>query len=293
MNEEEKFYIYKHTNKINGKVYIGQTCQKPENRWLEGEGYKGCTYFYHAIQKYGWGNFEHEILFEGLTLEEANRIEEELISQYNSTNSDKGYNLRSGGLNNLHNDSSKEKMSKAKKGVKLKEETKRKIGEGNKGKIVSEETKRKMSEAQKGKKSPLKGKHLSEETRKKISEAQKGEKGYWYGKHFSEEHLKKMKAWDRSIYAKKGENHPMYGKHLSEETKNKISKANKGKKRSKEVVLKMCKPVVCVETGVIYNGVQEIARLLGLSASHITACCKGKRKTCGGYHWEYANKEDD
>lgn len=203
MNGEEKFYIYKHTNKINGKVYIGQTCQKPENRWLEGEGYKGCTYFYHAIQKYGWSNFEHEILFEELTLEEANRIEEELISQYDSTNSDKGYNLRSGGLNNLHNDSSKEKMSKAKKGTKLKEETKRKIGEGNKGKIVSEETKRKMSEAQKGKESPLKGKHLSEETRKKISEAQKGEKGYWYGKHFSEEHLKKMKAWDRSVYAKK------------------------------------------------------------------------------------------
>ena len=34
------YIIYKHINKINGKIYIGQTCQKPEYRWNHGKGYK-------------------------------------------------------------------------------------------------------------------------------------------------------------------------------------------------------------------------------------------------------------
>ena len=54
--------IYLHRNKINNKVYIGQTIQSPEERWKNGNGYKGCYYFYNAIQKYGWDNFEHIIL---------------------------------------------------------------------------------------------------------------------------------------------------------------------------------------------------------------------------------------
>lgn len=49
--------IYLHRNKSNGKVYIGQTIQSIENRWKNGNGYKPCTYFYKAIQKYGWENF--------------------------------------------------------------------------------------------------------------------------------------------------------------------------------------------------------------------------------------------
>ena len=49
--------IYLHRNKINNKVYIGQTIQPVENRWKNGNGYKTCSYFYNAIQKYGWGKF--------------------------------------------------------------------------------------------------------------------------------------------------------------------------------------------------------------------------------------------
>lgn len=47
------------------------------------------------------------------------------------------------------------------------------------------------------------------------------------------------------------------------------------------------KMVICVETGVIYNSVSEAADALKVSASHISSCCRGKRKACGGYHWEY------
>jgi len=51
------YTIYIHKNKINGKVYIGQTGQDPKKRWDNGNGYKTCSRFWNAIQKYGWDNF--------------------------------------------------------------------------------------------------------------------------------------------------------------------------------------------------------------------------------------------
>lgn len=86
-----------HKNKQNGKIYIGQTCQKPERRWSKGNGYKGCPKFYQAIEKYGWNGFEHLIIQEHLTKEEADTLEKELIAKYNSTSKDAGYNISIGG----------------------------------------------------------------------------------------------------------------------------------------------------------------------------------------------------
>lgn len=92
-----KYCVYIHTNKANGKVYVGQTCQKPEKRWKGGSGYEKCPYFYHAIQKYGWDGFEHEVIASNLTLEEANKFEKILIEKLETTNSAFGYNLSAGG----------------------------------------------------------------------------------------------------------------------------------------------------------------------------------------------------
>ena len=90
--------IYKYENKINHKVYIGQTCQKPEKRWDYGCGYKRHNlHFYNAIQKYGWDNFEHIILEDCLSLEQANEREQYWIKYYNSNQQEKGYNLTAGG----------------------------------------------------------------------------------------------------------------------------------------------------------------------------------------------------
>lgn len=59
----KKYIIYLHRNKINNKCYVGQTCQKPEQRWgRNGQNYREQPYFYRAIEKYGWDNFEHIIL---------------------------------------------------------------------------------------------------------------------------------------------------------------------------------------------------------------------------------------
>jgi hypothetical protein len=94
------YLIYKHTNKINGKCYIGQTCQEPEKRWgKNGNGYKNKhKKFWRAIQKYGWDNFIHEIIYSDLTAEEANKLERQLIEEYNSIKN--GYNISEGGSNN-------------------------------------------------------------------------------------------------------------------------------------------------------------------------------------------------
>lgn len=73
------YIVYKHTSPSGG-VYIGITSQEPERRWRsDGSGYRQNTHFYNAIKKYGWDAFKHEILFEGLELDEALRIEKELI----------------------------------------------------------------------------------------------------------------------------------------------------------------------------------------------------------------------
>ena len=95
--EENNYKVYMHVNKINDKKYIGITRQRPKDRWRHGNGYKGSWHFQNAIQKYGWDNFEHYILYLNLTKQEAENKEKELISYFNYTNRDKGYNIELGG----------------------------------------------------------------------------------------------------------------------------------------------------------------------------------------------------
>jgi len=90
--------IYCHINKINSKRYIGITSRKPLHRWgRNGKGYEKCVLFYKAIKKYGWDNFEHIIIQENLSKEDACKLEVNLILQFNTNNSNYGYNLSSGG----------------------------------------------------------------------------------------------------------------------------------------------------------------------------------------------------
>lgn len=127
--EEEKSYcVYVHTNKINGKKYVGQTCKRPEIRWLsDGSGYKNQPYFYNAIKKYGWDNFDHEIIKNNMTSNEANQLEIELIAKLDTLNPECGYNLAEGGKSGRMSDVSKRRLSIAKTGTHHSEETKNKI----------------------------------------------------------------------------------------------------------------------------------------------------------------------
>ncbi len=119
LSESKSYLVYKHTCP-NGKVYIGITCETLPQRCKRGKGYRPNQAFWLAIQKYGWDNIRHEILFDGLTKEEAEQKEIELISQYKSNQKRYGYNIACGGGVN--------------RGFTLKESTKRKIGKANSGK---------------------------------------------------------------------------------------------------------------------------------------------------------------
>lgn len=93
--KNNNYYVYVHISPSN-KYYVGITKLKPTQRW----GKNGCGYkkqgFYNAIQKYGWNNFEHEIIAEHLTEEEACNMEIALIKALNS-DGENGYNNHCGG----------------------------------------------------------------------------------------------------------------------------------------------------------------------------------------------------
>lgn len=90
------YTVYKHTSP-SGKVYIGVTSLRPEERWGGGAGYVKNKHFNRAIKKYGWDNIKHEILFDGLSKDDAFKIEIKLIKEYRSNERKFGYNLGTGG----------------------------------------------------------------------------------------------------------------------------------------------------------------------------------------------------
>ena len=101
-NDERIHSLYIHINKLNGKVYVGIT-KDIETRWYgDGVNYKGCPVFYKAIEKYGWDNFEHLILKDDLTRNEAELAEIELISKLKANNPGFGYNIEAGGAGSYH-----------------------------------------------------------------------------------------------------------------------------------------------------------------------------------------------
>lgn len=92
----DNYCIYVHTNKTNGKRYVGQTKDNPEIRWgTNGRGYTKQR-FYEAIQEFGWDNFDHTILETGLNSVQADIREKYWISYFNSQEPN-GYNIDPGG----------------------------------------------------------------------------------------------------------------------------------------------------------------------------------------------------
>ena len=59
--------------------------------------------------------------------------------------------------------------------------------------------------------------------------------------------------------------------------------------RTLRAAITNARPVVCIETNIIYWGAREAARQVGIH-NHISECCNGKRKSCGGYHWRWATE---
>lgn len=220
------YIVYQHKNKINGKIYIGITSRVPEKRWgRNGSNYKTSPYFYNAIQKYGWDNFEHNILYTNLTKEQACQKEQELIQYFHSMDRNFGYNSTSGGEMFIMNSETKNKISNKLKG-----------NTNGLGHPCSEEKKQKISKAQKGKK-------LTEEHKQKLSEAAK------------QRHVP-----------------------CSEQKRKTLSQNYPNKK-----------PVYCLELNTVFESVQECSRQLDIPATNISKLCNGRGKTLKGYHLSYYN----
>ena len=190
-----KGFIYKHTAP-NGKSYIGQTTSKNIlNRWrYDGKGYKNCTVFYKAIEKYGWNNFSHEVLeeVEFDDIYQLNQIEENYIVKFN-TLIPNGYNLITKGENKIVSDVTRKKLSE-----KTKEQLKRQ-GHYWKGRKHTLESREKMRKSSLGQKAWNKDIPMTNEQKEHLSllgKLQRAQCVPFKGKHHSEEAKQKMReAW--------------------------------------------------------------------------------------------------
>lgn len=283
--------IYCATNKVNGKMYIGQTIKGLKKRRKEhiAKAHKdGSCAFHRAIQKYGEDSFSWKILEQNIPIEQLNDLEMvyiDLVESYLT-----GYNMTHGGETSF--------------GYVCSEETKKKIsiansGENNYwfGRKHSPEFCKRISEVHTGK-------IVSEETRKKLSDANKGENSAWWGKEHTEETKEKIRQ-------------SRLGKKASEETKRRIGKASKGRKHSEESKKKMSeartgnknhfygkhhseetlkKARIPVNQFDLYgrlikqwDSANSASLELGIAGGDICSVCRGNngRKTAGGFMWAY------
>lgn len=269
MSCDSTYCVYIHINKINNKAYIGQTIYGNDVnlRWKnngngylkrDNEGKFTQPAFANAINKYGWSNFEHIIWANGLTAQEANHIEKLLIALFNTTNSEYGYNLRSGGENST-----------------LSDETKKRISESRKGKYT-------------GINNPWYGKHPSDETRQKMRDNHadfSGKNSPNYGKKLSDETRRQISINHADV---SGDKNPNYGKHFSNETKLKISEALKGRNIGKNNPnsKKVSQYSTNGELIKIWDSIIEASNELSVNRCCIGDCVRGRQKTAGGYVWK-------
>lgn len=208
--------IYKTTNLLNGKIYIGQDTKNDPNYIGSGKIIK------EAIRKYGKSNFSKEILEKCDSIESLNEREIYWISFYDSTNNEIGYNILKGGLGSSGFKQSEDVIRKIRennKSEKFREimaspSVAEKISQGQKNSIKKKELHSSIEYREKMS-SSLKGRKINDDHRKKLSESLKGKKK-------SEEHRMNLSKSLKNTEKLKGENNPFYGMKHSQETIDKI-----------------------------------------------------------------------
>lgn len=259
----KSFKLYMHTNKINGKKYIGVTCQESDRRWRNGgKGYNCSRYFYAAIQKYGWDNFESVILESELTKEEAEEKEKLLIKIHNTTNREKGYNISNGGcLAGKHSEETRKIMSEKAKKRKVNPKAIQKMREANKNRVATDEQRANISKALKGRK--LSPKHIEsirwshigykmpKEQKKKISLALR--------EHYKDENnIKKRSDVSKLLYSD-----PALRKKIS------------------LIRMKINKPIILTNTGERFENHVEAGNIYNVQNNKILRNCQRKNYSAG------------
>lgn len=279
--ENGNYCIYMHTSP-NGKKYIGQTRSQPEERW----GKNGSRYlkkhkdnsryqqpaFAYAILKYGWDNFNHEIIANNLTKEEADNFEKLLIAKLNTMDSRYGYNLREGGNNSP-----------------ISEETKRKISESLKGNTLSDSARKKLSDSMKGKllgaNSPCSKKNVQYDMQGNLLKIWDSISDAARALSLNVANIAKCcneannVHWTIGGYIWK-----FFGDELTKEYVDMCNKRSSGKYIAQ---YSLSNELVCV-----YRNLTEAELEAGVNHSNISACCNGRRKSVGGYIWRYYDEAE-
>ena len=284
LSEPRIWSVYVHTNKQNGKKYVGITSAKPERRWNNGLGYLQCSAMNNAIRKYGWDGFEHFVFPDKYTKTEACLLERMLIKSLHSNVNENGYNIDIGGSC------------------------------GASGRILSEETKKKISQNHadiSGDKCYWYGKKRSQETKEKMSISKKSSGVCAGGNNPSAKAVVCLNTGEYFSYIKEAA-------RKYHTTRNTIAKnCNKELKRAghadegeslawmfvseyeateKRVINEIVesikydngqKHVRCLETGEVFANYKEASKKVGLKdSSKIGLACRNN-STAGGFHWDY------
>ena len=269
--------VYIHTNNINGKKYVGITSRDVKLRWQNGLGYKKC-YFANAIQKYGWDNFSHEIVYENLSKEEAFLKEKELIEKYKTTDRRYGYNRSTGG-------------EAPALGMHHSEETKKYLREIGKKKSYW-----------KGKKIPREYVEKSLQTKiengtilfGKDNVAHRSIYCIEYGEYLdiaSDSEIYGVKDLSSVIKCCNGKMNSTYGLHFlymeDVSYENIINKMNTNTDQHHK------KLVRCIELNKIFDSTVDATNFLDVKPSTIISACNGRLKTAKGFTWEYIENKGD
>lgn len=210
--------IYKVTNTVNSKIYVGQTRQAPaskrwySHKWDALHG-RTKTAFANAIVLHGYEKFTFEVVCTCSNLDELNKKEQEHILLFNSL-APNGYNLMKGGDNFERSKEIREKISNSLRGRIIDEEWRKNISEGHRGLKKTEETKQKIRDAHLGMR-------MSEESKEKLRHARTGKKA-------SAETIQKMSEKRKGIPWSEKRRNATIGRKHSEETKQKLSIKMKG-----------------------------------------------------------------
>lgn len=262
-----KVYILEFPNE---KLYIGLTGDSLYKRWKNGNGYRGQSYLWNAIEKYGWSNIIKDVYAIDLTEQEAKQMEIDLIAEYNTTDRRYGYNISTG-------------------------------GESASGFKHSEETKKMFSETRKGEGNSFYGKHHTDKTKSMISKANKGK--YVGSKSVLSRRVQKIDVTTHDVLeyfdsiTEAADNETMR-KHISDCCLGKRISCNgfgwQYVDEPHEFVSNWSslKSVCQLDkfTGDIidvFNTMREAVEKTGVAQDSIKKCCDGKRKSAGGFGWMY------
>ena len=260
--------IYKITNLINNKIYIGQTTQPLNCRWNDHcHSKRKNNAITNAIRKYGKDNFSIEVLATVYKTDDLNRLEKFYIEEFNSL-APKGYNLKTGGQDhNRYTDESKKKMSSARIGTTMPIDVRKKISKTHK---------------QRFKDNPLLSQQRSEMVKKAWTDPQ-----YRINKS-----IKQKEYWSDDINRKR---HSAIGKQLVSDPEylKKVSNGVKKAQQRPEVKQRMeqfyktkCKKVIN-DLQEIFDSIKDAAEAYGIQSSSITKQIQGEYKTAGKRTWKY------